>query len=123
MSAGSPLLQVHLHHVGGAVGRIAADATAFAHRGSSFALNIIARWTDRADDDGNMGWTRDFAAAIEPYAHGAYVNFLGDEGEGRVRAAYGDRTYARLVAVKTRYDPDNVFRLNQNIRPENRAGP
>ena len=115
---GAPLAQVHVHHMGGAVARVPAEATAFAHRSSAYAVNIVATWIDRADDDRYVGWARAFSDALQPHANGGvYVNFLGEEGEARVRAAYGDRTYARLRRVKAQYDPENVFRMNQNIAP------
>jgi FAD/FMN-containing dehydrogenase len=82
-------------------------------------MNINAVWLEddpRADE--HIRWARDFYGAVEPHAGGrVYVNFLGDEGEERVRAAYGEQKYERLRALKRRYDPTNVFRLNQNIRP------
>ncbi len=113
------LSQVHLHHMGGAVARVAPEATAFAHRRAAFAVNAVGMWTDPAESEGQIAWARAFAAALEPHANGGvYVNFLGDEGEERVRAAYGPATYARLAQVKAEYDPENVFRLNQNVRPQ-----
>ncbi|HVA87539.1 MAG TPA: FAD-binding oxidoreductase [Candidatus Saccharimonadales bacterium] len=116
-AAPSPLTQVHLHQLGGAVSRVAPDATAFAHRSAPFVLNIVGTWAEQADDDTNVLWTRTFWSAIEPATEGAYLNFLGDEGPERIRAAYEPAAYERLVAVKNRYDPTNAFRLNQNVRP------
>ncbi len=114
----SPLSQVHLQHMGGQVQRTGEDETAFSHRGALFALNIVSKWLDPRETETHITWTRDFEAAIRPYSTGGvYVNFLGEEGEDRVRAAYGKTAYEKLVALKNRYDPDNFFRLNQNIRP------
>ncbi|MGW2721769.1 BBE domain-containing protein [Streptomyces sp. NPDC001492] len=113
----SPLSQVHLHHMGGAVRRTGSDTAAFAHRDAEFALNIVGTWADRADDRTGTTWVRDFWAAIRPHTSGVYVNFLGMEGADRVRTAYDDRTWTRLTEVKQHWDPDNVFRLNQNISP------
>ncbi len=91
--------------------------TAYAHRGARFALNIPSVWADPAEDDRNIRWTRDLFDAMSPYSSGVYVNFLGTEGEERVRAAYRPETYERLSALKRKYDPANFFRLNQNIKP------
>ena len=115
----SPRSYTLLPHLGGAVARVPEDATAFAGRDSAHAININGVWTaedaDRADD---TAWVRDFFDAVMPYATGrAYINFMGNEGQERVRAAYGEAKYARLAMVKTRWDPDNVFRMNQNIVP------
>ena len=115
----SPRSYTLLPHMGGAVARVPEDATAFAGRDSAHAININGVWTaedaDRADD---TAWVRDFFDAVMPYATGrAYINFMGNEGQERVRAAYGEAKYARLAMVKTRWDPDNVFRMNQNIVP------
>jgi FAD/FMN-containing dehydrogenase len=119
---GAPMCQLHLHQMGGAVGRVASQATAYAHRGAAFAVNIIGTWTDGSETDRHVRWAREAAAALEPFTNGGvYVNFLGDEGEGRVRAAYGSSTYDRLASVKAKYDPGNVFHLNQNIKPRPRA--
>jgi len=115
-----PFLEVFQFN--GAVNRVAPDATAFAHRGASFDLTIGAKWTDPAADVRQIGWVRDCYAALEPFTTGGvYVNYLGDEGEQRVRAAYG-ANYDRLAAVKATYDPHNLFRLNQNITPALRQG-
>lgn len=113
----SPLTQVHITAMGGAFGRIPSNQTAFANRQAPFVLNIISIWSDPAESAQQTAWTRSFWDAMHPFSQGGvYVNFLGDEGEERIRAAYGDN-YDRLVDVKGRYDPENLFRLNQNIRP------
>ena len=116
--ARSPLSQVHLQLIGGAVARVPADATAYAHRDAAFAMNIVGSWPDPAENELHKRWAREFAAAMAPHATGGvYVNFLGNEGEERVRAAYGEKTYARLAEVKQKFDPENAFRLNQNVEP------
>lgn len=92
--------------------------TALSHREAAWNFNINAMWESPDEDDRHIGWAQQFFAAMEPYSTGGvYVNFLGNEGEGRVRAAYDPGKYERLVALKNRYDPTNFFRLNQNIRP------
>jgi FAD/FMN-containing dehydrogenase len=107
-----------IEHLGGAVGRIGPDATAFNHRDREFNFSIISMWTDPAATDANVNWTRAYWEAMQPFATGGvYVNYLGDEGHDRVVAAYGAAKYARLLALKNAYDPINLFRLNQNIRP------
>ncbi len=112
---------VRLHHMGGATARVAPESTAFTYRRALFTVAIEGKWVDPAEDETHMRWVRESADAVRPLTNGgAYVNFLSDDGEDRVRAAYGDRAYARLVEVKTRYDPENVFRLNQNIKPGGR---
>jgi FAD/FMN-containing dehydrogenase len=114
----SPLSDFKFVALGGAVGRVAPDATAFSHRGSPFVLNINARWALPGDAGEHVAWTQHLWDAMQPFsAGGVYVNFLGDEGADRVRSAYGEQAYRRLVALKNTYDPDNVFRLNQNIPP------
>ena len=117
--ARSPRSYTLLPHMGGAVARVPEDATAFAGRDAAHAININGVWTaedaDRADD---TAWTRDFFDAVTPYATGrAYINFMGNEGHERVRTAYGEAKYARLVKLKARWDAGNVFRMNQNIVP------
>jgi len=116
-SACSPFSAIHVHQMGGAVAKVAADATAFAHRTAAFVTNMIAQWERPEDDAENIAWAREHFTRLEPHARGAYVNFLGEEGDARVRAAYGESTYRRLGSLKRRYDPENVFRLNQNIAP------
>jgi FAD/FMN-containing dehydrogenase len=113
-----PMDALHLHQLGGAVGRVPSESTAFGNRDAAFAYNIIATSPDPTLNEEQVSWARQMAAALEPFSTGGvYVNFLGDEGEGRVRAAYGASRYDRLVGLKDRYDPGNLFRLNQNIRP------
>jgi len=109
-------IEVFIPHMEGAPARVPADATAYAHRQTPFVLNIHTRWRDPADDERCLRWVRAFHAATEPFAQGVYVNFLSDEGADRVRAAYTPAVWDRLVALKRRYDPDNLFRLNQNIQ-------
>ncbi len=113
----SPQCEIFLGALGGATMRPAPDATAYAHRDAKFVINVHTRWEDPADDQRCIGWARDFFKASAPYASGSvYVNFLSaDEGD-RVRAAYGPN-YDRLARVKRTFDPDNLFRVNQNIKP------
>lgn len=118
-AASSPRSYLALFHLQGAVSRVAAGATAFGNRQAVHAVTLDAAWR-RGEGFGerDMGWTRDFFAALDRYRAGVYVNFLGgDEPPERVREAYGDAVYERLVDVKTLYDPTNVFHHNQNIRP------
>jgi FAD/FMN-containing dehydrogenase len=106
-----------LRVLGGAMARVPADATAFAHRESRIMVNLAALY-ERPDEAAvHEAWVTDFAAALRQDDSGAYVNFLGDEGEARVREAYPGSTWDRLAAIKGRYDPTNLFRLNQNIPP------
>ena len=113
----SPFSAVHIQHWGGAVAGGRSADTAFVRRDEPFVLNVIGGWTDASESDGHIAWARQLVQAIQPsITGGAYVNFLGDEGETRVRAAYGTH-YDRLIALKDKYDPTNVFRLNQNIKP------
>jgi FAD/FMN-containing dehydrogenase len=108
--------------VAGAAHRVAADAMAYRHRDARFVLNVHGRWEQRADDGRCMAWARAFFQAAAPYAsEGAYVNFLTEEESDRVAAAYG-ANYARLAQIKQQYDPDNLFHLNQNIKPSPRQG-
>ncbi len=106
--------------LGGAMARVPADATAFAHRRSRILINVAAIYdpstSDRAE---HAAWVRRLSAALDDGDPGAYAGLLEDEGQARVRAAYPGETWRRLAAVKAAYDPDNVFRLNQNIPPVN----
>jgi len=109
--------EVFIPHLEGAVAR-ASDDTAYAHRAAAFALNIHTRWDDASRDAEMIAWANRFFAAVRPHATGGvYVNFVGDEGAARVRDAYPEQVWSRLVAAKRKYDPENVFRLNQNIAP------
>ncbi len=104
----------------GAVSRVAADATAFGARDMGWMLSIDSIWEDAADDEKNLAWSRSFWSDMKHYSNGrAYLNFagLGEEGEELVRTSYGAENYDRLVEIKTQYDPANLFRLNQNIKP------
>ena len=107
-----------LRVLGGALARVPTDATAFAHRQSRMMINVVAVYdrsgSDRAE---HVAWVRRLSAELDDGDRGAYVGFLADEGEERVRAAYPGATWERLAAVKTAYDPHNVFRLNQNVAP------
>jgi FAD/FMN-containing dehydrogenase len=110
-----PLCEIHVGQMGGAVARVPGDATAVGHRDANYALTLVGRWQEPAHADEHVAWVRGLSQAVESSSIGAYVNFLGDEGESRVRYAYGEETFGRLAELKRRYDPDNVFRLNQNI--------
>ena len=112
----TPLTEIHLQHLGGAVGRVPADATAFALRDQEFIVNVVAR-TPNADGFADVvDWARGVTSALGPDA-GTYVNFTGESTAAVVRASYPPDTYERLVELKNAYDPDNLFRLNQNIVP------
>ena len=106
-----------LRVLGGAMARVPAQATAFAHRDSRIMVNLAAFYDGPADQAVRQAWVDDFAAALRQDDSGAYVNFLGDEGQARVRQAYPGSTWDRLMTIKARYDPTNLFRLNQNIPP------
>ena len=109
-----------LQAYGGAIAEVPDDATAFSHRGTAFEYVCAARWTEPAGDEAAMAAARDCARRLEPFSSGVYVNVLGDEGADGVRRAYPPAKLARLTALKDAVDPDNVFHLNQNIRPSAR---
>jgi len=113
----SPQSSFYFQHLGGAISRPGIDTAAFGHRDAVFDFAMLTVWQDPAEDAEHLTWARDFAAAMQPHATGVYVNNLGVEGADRVRAAYAPATYERLVALKDVYDPNNVFRLNQNVAP------
>jgi FAD/FMN-containing dehydrogenase len=116
----SPFSTTDLWHVGGAVARQSADASAFYGRQAAFLINAEANWTDAADDAANLAWVRGFIADMEPFSDGSrYLNFPGfqEEGDAMIRSAFG-KQYARLARLKRTYDPTNLFHLNQNIKPE-----
>jgi FAD/FMN-containing dehydrogenase len=106
---------VSLQAYGGAIADVDDDATAFSHRRTRFEFVAAAKWSDPGEDGLRMGAARQAAAKLEPFAMGAYVNVLSDEGASGVRRAYSEAKRARLTAVKDAYDPDNVFHLNHNI--------
>ncbi|GAB3830547.1 FAD-binding oxidoreductase [Hymenobacter jeollabukensis] len=111
---------MHLYPINGAAGRVGPHDTAWSYRGATWAMVIVGVDPDAANDEAITAWARAYWEALHPYsAGGAYVNFMMEEGDERVRATYG-ANYARLAAVKAQYDPQNLFRVNQNIRPAER---
>ena len=113
----TPKSTMHLYPIDGAVNRVDADETAWSHRDATWSMVIVGVDPDPAERDRLTEWARDYWEAVHPHSAGAsYVNFMMDEGEDRIRATYGDN-YERLQEVKSRYDPDNFFRVNQNIEP------
>jgi FAD/FMN-containing dehydrogenase len=110
--------EIFIPHMEGAPSRIEENATAFPHRNTPFVLNLHTRWQEAKDDEKAIKWARDFHKATEPYSQGVYVNFLSEEGTARVRQAYTADVWDRLVECKRRWDPNNLFRMNQNISPE-----
>jgi FAD/FMN-containing dehydrogenase len=113
----SPLTSFPIWQMGGAVGRVPEKETAFNSRTAGFTYNIGACTQAGAGFEEERAWVRDFWSALEPWHQGVYVNFLGNEGPERIREAYGSDKYGRLRALKQKYDPENFFRLNQNIAP------
>ena len=107
---------IGLQQMHGAAARMDPAATAFPHRRDQYDLLILSQWSDPADAERNVAWTRALFDAVRPFAQGVYVNDLGEEGADRVREAYG-ANYARLAAIKAEYDPANLFRANQNVKP------
>ena len=119
-AAGIPLSQMILFRVGQAIQAVPDDATAFSHRDARYILHPISIWADPVDDERVIAANRAFCETMRPFTTGAaYLNFTGED---RVREAFGDAKYAGLVALKDRYDPENMFRLNQNIRPSAQTG-
>jgi FAD/FMN-containing dehydrogenase len=116
----SPLSAIPIFTLGGAVARSDDDATAFTGRSAAHDINFVASWLpDDPEPECHKAWARAAWEATRPFAHGVYVNFMSDEPAPHVRVAYGDRKYARLAALKSKYDPSNAFRFNQNIPPAN----
>jgi FAD/FMN-containing dehydrogenase len=113
----APMRAVQLRVLGGAIARVPDDATAYAHRASKIMVNVAAFYEGEHDRAEKTAWVGELMGEIRQSDDGAYVNFVGDEGEGRVHAAYPGKTYDRLAEIKRRYDPDNLFRLNQNVPP------
>jgi FAD/FMN-containing dehydrogenase len=113
----SPHCEIFVGHLGGASARVPADAMAFSRRDAEFIINVHTRWEEKADDARCVGWAREFFSAMAPHAMGSvYVNFMPEDETDRVPAAFGPN-YARLAAIKAKYDPKNLFRMNQNIQP------
>jgi FAD/FMN-containing dehydrogenase len=113
----SPQCEIFVASLGGAINRLPAEATAYPHRDAEFILNVHARWEDPEEDEPCISWARRFFADTAPYATGGvYVNFMTQDEQARILDAYGGN-YARLAELKRRYDPANVFRVNQNIAP------
>ena len=119
-SCSSPRSYVAMFHLKGAVSRVADGGTPFGNRQASHSVTLDGVWRPGEDfGERETAWTRRFFAALDRFRQGVYVNFLGgDEDPDRIREAYGDTIYDRLINVKTTYDPDNVFHINQNIRPK-----
>jgi FAD/FMN-containing dehydrogenase len=114
----SPFSQMLLVAGGGAIARVPEDATAFGERTAPFNMHYLSMWESEADDEQNIAYTRAIASAMKPWTTGrAYLNFIGDEGLHRIEASFGEKKYARLQEIKAKWDPDNLFRHNQNIKP------
>ena len=114
----SPHTEILIPHLQGAIARVPNDATAYAHRQVPYLLNIHGRWETPEEDDQCIQWTKDLFDAVTPYSTGGvYVNFISQEGDERVQDAYLE-SWDRLVALKNKYDPENFFRMNQNISPK-----
>lgn len=109
--------EVFIPHMEGAASRVPESETAFAHRKTPFLLNLHTRWQDASDDERCRTWASEFHRGTQKYAQGVYVNFLSEEGESRVKEAYTGQVWDRLVGVKNKWDPKNIFRMNQNIKP------
>jgi FAD/FMN-containing dehydrogenase len=117
----SPFSTLLFQPLGGAVARVAPGSTALGRRDAKWAYHLISMWDGSDADERNIAWTRELAEKLAPYGvGGVYTTFTSDTGEARVRDAVGDN-YDRLVAVKDRYDPANMFRLGANIRPSVQA--
>jgi hypothetical protein len=121
LNAPGPQCEIHVHQMGGAFGRADGDASSFGERSMPYVLNAVTGWQDRADDDAHIAWARNVIAAADTVSTGhAYTNFLGDRDAAR--SSYDPATYARLAALKGKYDPTNLFRLNQNVEPASANG-
>ncbi|MGE0685922.1 MAG: FAD-binding oxidoreductase, partial [Dehalococcoidia bacterium] len=113
----SPLTTIIIQPLGGAARRVPEDATAMGWRGARWAIHMLGMWPDPSQNDVNIAWIRNLAAALEPWSQdGTYLNYLMDEGEQKVKDSFGGH-YARMVALKNQYDPANLFQFNQNIKP------
>jgi hypothetical protein len=114
----SPYARLGVFQLGGAIRNLDEAAMAVSHRDAEYVLAINTGWADAADTEAQMKWTSDLWVAIQPFSSGVYVNFLSeDDGDDRVHYAYGPEKYKALVALKTKYDPQNLFSMNNNIKP------
>jgi FAD/FMN-containing dehydrogenase len=114
----APTSAIDIHHVKGAATRVPPDNTAFSHRETPYIVNIIGLWNNQTEDVAGIDWVRATWNSLQPFSTGAtYVNFMSSEPEDQVRAAYGPEKYAKLSALKRKYDPNNLFHVNQNIKP------
>ena len=119
----SPMTSVLLVPMGGAIARVPDDDTPLSLRDAAYNFHALSVWADPVDPERHMAWAREVAEALEPWtSERTYLNFIGDEGEERVRTAYDPEKYRKLVALKDKYDPANMFRLNQNIKPTAESG-
>jgi FAD/FMN-containing dehydrogenase len=113
----SPQCEIFVGTIGGQTARVAPEAMAYSSRDARYVMNVHGRWESAADDERGIAWAREFFAKAQPFAsRGAYINFLTEEETDRIEFAYGE-TYDRLVELKKKYDPTNLFRMNQNIKP------
>jgi hypothetical protein len=114
----SPATQIELAYLGGAASKVGATETAFGDRSSPYVLNLLGNWSEKSEDAANVFWVRNLFQSVRPaMTPGVYINFMSEDEDDRVREAYMER-WERLMTVKSRYDPGNFFRLNQNIPPE-----
>jgi hypothetical protein len=113
----SPQCEIFIGTIGGQTGRVAPEAMAYANRDANYVMNVHGRWESAAEDERGIEWARSFFAKAQPFASGgAYINFLTQDEGDRIASAYGV-TFTRLVEIKKKYDPTNLFRMNQNIKP------
>ena len=114
----SPISAIHIHQLGGMIQKVDEGSTAYSNRDAKYAMNIVCGWENPSEDEKNIGWSRDLFNAMQKFSTGAaYLNFLGEEGQDRVRAAYGEEKYRKLAELKKKYDPTNFFHMNQNLKP------
>jgi len=114
----APLTHIVIEHMGGAVGRMDRSATAYNYRDAQYNFLIVGIWSDPAEDAVQIAWVRSLWQALQPFSSGRiYVNYESDVSPDQLQAAFGAASYERLVALKNTYDPTNLFRLNQNIKP------
>jgi hypothetical protein len=117
----TPLSSMHMYPINGAASRIGKHETAWSYRDANYAVVIVGIDPDAANKESIMGWARNYWTALQPHSeNGAYINFMMDEGEDSIKGSYAGN-YKKLVEIKTKYDPENLFRVNQNIKPMNVA--